>query len=340
VSIQDAKSIRQVRITEAALGTSRIQGRPARVIRGTLMPDQFDALKIPGYQRMAMEGAKHDELVAALGPDGTGVPDDLLMCVRGDDFHSVGAGEIIIPTVAIYVLDGHQRYYAAMERLRRKQTTDPFGVKIFLGTTIKEEILTFYQVNRLQTPVSIDTLLRNSGGTAAIEELRQMSERTEGFPRVRWDQRKRPGERIKARMLLQVAISLHGYSEKGSMEEIIDALDELSNKIGTERIAENVKIFYSVLDRCFGDTNVSRLMYRADLMTGLALVFGKHSLFWDIKNPLKLMVRAPEVNKLRGLTEREVERDLAIGGTSRMYKALRLHIEKGRTEGLQAREPF
>ena len=332
--------IHQVCIIEAALGTSRVCGRDAQVVRGTLKPDQFGAIVIPPYQRIAMtDGAKHASLTDALAPDGIGIPDDLLFCVRSTRFRSVGAGEIIIPTNALYLLDGHQRFTGAETRLERGLQCLPLGAKIILGTTAKEEITLFYQVNRLQTKVSSDVLLRNSESSAAIEALRKLAQNHPGFPGVSFDQWRRPGEKIKAHMLYETAAVLHGQPKGKPIEDILDALERTTNSIGTALLVYNVKVFFDALRSCFGDGDKERFMYRADMLRALASLFCAHQDFWDAKNSQKLKVSITDIRKLGTIKMRDVERELEnTSAANTLYRAFVRHMELGRRTGLTKRD--
>lgn len=310
-----------IRIVEAAVGTGRIQGRTAAVMRGKIPSDFFSALTIPDYQRQVMEDRKADEIYEALGPEGTGVPDDILVCVRHDNYDAQGANEFVIPlTGDIVILDGHQRYAAAMERLAQGQKTDDFGIKIFFGTTVEEEILTFYQLNRKQTKVSTQVLLRNFGTNAAIEALIELEASDPSFPRIQWNQRKKAGEVITAHMLYEIAAILHGRPRGGEIENLLEWLDDVTDLVGTEILVENVRTFFKIVQKCFGEgkkehgeivaNDKKKYMYRLPLLLALARVFAWHENFWAARQPYVLKPRAEDVRKLGTLPARTVERDI------------------------------
>jgi len=288
-----------VKIIEAAPGSARLRGRQLIVVRGTLVPAEFDIIVAPPYQRQLMVSTgKQDELVEALSPtDGIGIPDDLLLCCRTTAYRAIGAGEILIDTDALYILDGLQRYGAAMVRRRQGWPTEPFGVKILLGTDEELEERLFYQVNRLQTKVATDVHLRNAASNAACVALRKMSENTPGFPDVKWDQARGSGEKITAHMLYEIAIMLHGYAQNRPFEGILEALEELTDRIGTDRLVTNVRHFFDYVHRCFDGTDMEPYRWRVDMLRGLARYFSEYENFWSGEN---LMVRKPDVEKLRG----------------------------------------
>lgn len=326
-------------VIEAAVGTSRIRGRQMQVVRGKLTPNFFSALAVPAYQRVAMLNDKHHELVEALGPNGMGVPDDLMLCARSGEFRAVGSGEIILPGTLLYVLDGHQRYTAAIARLQRGQHTDDFGVKILLGATATEERDIFYQINRKQTRVSTHVHMRNSEDTPATTALKSMAMEQEGFPQVQWDQLKKPGDDITAHMLYELAVVLHGYAKGGSDEEIWDALDKTTDLLGTELLVQNVTTFFDIVKTCFiaeikkggkVETNDKReFAYRVNLLRALAAVFAGHENFWDPRNPYKLQITRDDLNKIRGLTVRTLRRDLEKStAASDLYDAIVRAVDK------------
>lgn len=314
----DQKSIR---IIEAAVGTARIQGRIATVMRGKIAPEFFKLLTIPDYQRLEMEGQKADELYEVLGPDGTGVPDDIMVCVRHGEPTAQGGNEFIIPVEGdVVILDGHQRFAAAMQRLNDGLKTDDFGIKIFFDTTEEEETLTFYQLNRKQTKVSTQKLLSNFGTNAAIEALKTLEATDPNFPSIQWDQRKGPGEVVTAHMLYEVAVVLHGRPRGGEIENLLDWLDDVTDLVGTEILVENVRTFFKIVQKCFGEgkkehgeivaNDKKKYMYRLPLIMALARVFAWHDNFWAVRQPYILKPRAEDVRKLGTLPARTVERDI------------------------------
>jgi len=328
--------ITAVRITDAALSTQQLRGRTFQIIRGVLMPDQFAAIMVPPYQRVAMDNAKHDEIMAALSPGGIGIPDDLLLCVRGTDFVNVGSGAFVVNTGELWLLYGHQRVYGAWDLISQGSPTAPFGVKIILGTTLEEEVEFFHQVNRLQTKVSPHVLLRNRGDNAAIAALREAA-KADGtkFPQVQWDQLKQTGDQITAHMLYEVAVLLHGRSRPGDHEELLESLVAVSSEIGTELLVENVTTFFEALRKIFGSESLSRFMYRADVLRAVAILFGGHVEFWKANNQKRLFVRAPAISKLGGIRLNVVERELATSaGTTNLLRELIRQYNLGRTAGL------
>jgi len=125
--------------------------------------------------------------------------------------------------------------------------------------------------------------------------------------------------------LYEVTIMLHGFSAGKTIDDLLTALEDVAKKHGTSLVAQNVKTFFQVLERIFGaradekrkDRNeLARYMYRADLLRGLAKLFSRYELFWDKKSPNKLAVSVTEINKLRGVKVRNLERDLAVSGAT------------------------
>ncbi|HSX02121.1 MAG TPA: hypothetical protein VLI05_02270 [Candidatus Saccharimonadia bacterium] len=341
----------KVLIRNAGMGLECIQGRDVMVVRGLVVEEFFGAVTVPPYQRMAMTiGEKHDDLKRAFAPGGIGSPDDLLFTAEGQPL-SQGGGIVLLQTPELIVLDGHQRYSAAMARLAEKQHSLPFGAKIILGLTLAEQMNVFYQVNRLQTPVATQVHLRNSSDTTAIRALLDMAAETPWFPNVQTDQQRKKGEQITLHMLLEVAIMLHGYKTKNTIEEILDALKELTDAIGAESITANVKKFFEALHRCFGtkvgegkeafftyEGDYERVIYRIDFLRGLAILFGNFTAFWDTRWPERLLVRAPEINKLRGISSRSVEDALSRSdATAASYRNFKHRIEVQRDDDFLVR---
>jgi hypothetical protein len=323
---------RYVVISHAAVAEQRSCGRIMPVVRGVLMPDYFGSVVVPGYQRRPiMNGSKDEEIFEAMDPDtGIGIPDDTSLCVRSAKHRIAGGGEIIIPTSELIVLDGHQRFNGGWARINQKLKCIPLGVKVFLGTTLEEEIQLFYQMNRLQTKVSTHTLLRNAGETPAKRALLELGE-LPGFPQIQMDADRQEGDLITTHKLYTVAIMLHGHYPKSKFEELNNTLDAVGDYIGTERMASNVRTFFEVLERCFGvpvrvkgeDTALpnpnAQYMYRQPMLYAMARLFGRHNEFWDSRASNTLQVNAVDITKLRNTRTRTIE---AILANRRAYQHL------------------
>lgn len=306
MSAKAETKVRDVRIADAAQSTGKIQGRWVTVIRGVIMPEFFDILVIPKYQRDAMLGTKHEELFDVLSPDGIGVPDDIMLCMDDVPIKSVGGGELILLTKVLTVLDGHQRVYAAQARVAQGLKCDPLGVKIFLGTTYSEEVETFNQVNIDHTEVSSDVHLRNSEANAATEALMALS-KTEGFPPIKWEQRGST-DKIRAHTLFGVAAMLHGYARDASVPDLLAKLQKSVDRVGTERFRQNVDAFFRYLRENFAESELQEFMYKSDFMRGLALFLAHYTRFWDPKQPERLRINAPDLRKLTETSRKDIER--------------------------------
>jgi hypothetical protein len=340
------KKTHRVLIRHAGVGQEEIQGRPVWVIRGQLAPEYFGVISVPGYQRMAMtSGEKHEQLMDALKPGGIGVPDDLLLATHGTH-RNQSNGVVSLEVSELIVLDGHQRYAAAKERLERGQQSQSFGVKIIIDLTLAEQMNIFYQINRLQTPVATHLHLRNSSETTTIKALLDMAAETSWFPNVQTDQQRQSGEQITLHMLLEVAVLLHGYNTNMTIEQIQDALKELTDTIGAKRITANVKKFFETVHRCYGtkvgegadayyvyEGDYVKIIYRIDFLRGLALLFARWSNFWDKRVPEQLLVPANWITKLRKIRKDTVDDALArSSATKASYRNFMHRIESGYDE--------
>lgn len=331
----------EIRVVEATVTSQPLRGREVKVVYGKVMPDFFgeEYVTVPDFQRMEMDGDKQDELVDAFGPGGKGVPNDTSILV--DDDHevvSLGAGEVLIRAAIFHLVDGHQRFAAARERLARGQSTHPMLIKFILGLTLEEQLSVFSQINRDQTPVSIHVHMRNIHNITVAVELRKMARETPGFPRLKLDQRKHGGEEITVRMLYEVAALLHGY-RPGEPDEVLDALEDLTKHIGVSQIIENTKTFFEALKACFtgnvydnkgndlGPHPLTRYIYRRHMLGGLALLFAWHKDFWDKRKPTKLFVSKGNIKKLRGVAHRSIELALETASARRaVNERLQYHI--------------
>jgi hypothetical protein len=322
----------EIRIIDATVTTQPLLGRDeVVVVYGKVMPDFFgeEYITIPDYQRMAMDkGEKHQELIAAYAPKGSGVANDPLILLDDDcKVEASGAGIVVIRATVFNMADGHQRLAAARERLKRGQTTHPLLIKFILGVSIAEQRDIFYQTNRHHTPVSTQVHLRNIDDITVIKDLRTMAEETPGFPKLKLDQLDKPGEDITVRMLYEVAALLHGYKPT-SPEDILDNLEELTKHIGSVRIVDNTKRFFEELKN-FKGTELERFMFRRAFMGGLAALFSAFEDFWDKKDRRRLAIKKGDIQKLQG-TEYDTVRD-ALGKSS-----ARRAVSKGLTERMRA----
>jgi len=344
--------MKTVRITGAGIDEGVAWGQTVPIIRGSLpsryIPESQGVLIIPPYQRMEMTaGDKAAELQAALAPNGVGSPSDLLACMRGTDFKPVGQGEVILHTDGLYVLDGHQRIAAARARLEAGQKLQPIGFKIILGMTAEVEVELFKLHNLYQTNVSSDVHLRNSDTNPTIRELHAFATTTDGFPTVRWDQQKVPGEKLKARMLFETLTVLHGFSPGRPIEQIMLDLEDVGKRHGTTLVVQNVHTFFKVLEVIFGErpndrrndaSQFPRIMYRQPLLCGLAKLFGKYAQFWDKKNPNKLSVSKTDIEKLRGIKAKDLDRELdRTNPTNAVYELLYRRLKAARDKAPEER---
>lgn len=326
-----------IRIIDGAVSSQIVCGRTMTIIRGVLMPEFFPALVIPDYQRAAMlNGDKHTDLVAALAPDGYGVPDDLLLCAGTEEYAATGVGEFVISTKSMNVADGHQRLVAALARIDQGLPCQPLGVKLFLDAAEVEGLGIFYQVNHDHTEVASNVHLRNSGTNPIIAALQELAQ-TDDFPRVQFDQVRRPGDKMTAHKLYEVAIMLHGYHAR-PLEGMLEALEEMEQTYGTALVTTNVDTFFKVLKRCFGGSDLEQYMYRVGMLRAMAGLFSGYQNFWDAKKPNRLFVNAVDIAKLGQIPRRVVETELSTNSAGRnLERALQRQIEKARQKGLTIR---
>lgn len=342
---RNGPSFVEIHLVDATITTQPLRGREVTVVYGKVMPNYFGEqfITVPDFQRMPMlSGGKHQGLVDAFAPDGMGVPNDPEILVGEDhEVVTLGAGGVLIRASVFNLADGHQRFVAARGRLDRGQSTHPMLVKFILGLTPAEQLSVFHQINREQTPVSTHVHLRNIHNISAAVELRRLATER-GFPQLKLDQQQHGGEEITVRMWYEVVALLHGY-RPSTPEDILNALEDLTKRVGVPQIIENTKVFFKTLKACFNgnvyDKNgkdlglhpLSKYVYRRDLMGGLAVLFAQHRDFWDKRKPTKLFISKGNINKLRGVTPRSAERALGTASARRaVYEELRYHINGGR----------
>lgn len=335
---------KELRVVDAASGEGRMVGRKLQVIRGRLPVQQIPFLDIPEYQRLAMQGEKHKDLIHTLGPDGEGDPGDITVCVETEHFTAVGIGVIVVRGLSFNIVDGRQRFEASMARIRQGLVTDDLGVKIILGVSYEEQKKIFWQLNRYHTPVSHQKHLSNVSDNSAMAALRRTANNSTVIPRVQWDQQ-RQSSVITARMLYEVALLLHGYNRKSTIEEIMDSLAELTETVGNTVMSENTEYFFGSLLKCFPpNSTLGPKRYNVGLMMGLAMFLGRYENFWAESKRTKLLIRRPDIDRLAKISALSVEQYLGKNGEVRMIADLlarhRDQLRKDPSKMLQDRIPL
>lgn len=328
-----------IRVTEAVLSTRRVAGRDIPTIRCTFDPQWFQTLERPDYQREELTTDKQEALFAALDPNGgSGVPDAVLLSAR--EHYSVtwvGAGEAVITAPVLWIFDGLQRVTAGKRRVALGVPSLCLPADIMLGLTEPEEVATFWQLNRGQTPVRTDVLLRTVDNVDACVALRKMAATTPSFPEVQWTHQGASREKLTGHLLYELGIILHGYAQSRTIEGILEALDELTETIGTAKITHNVRAFIKLVDELYADTLIETYTRRVGFLRGLALFLCTYDNFWDKDG--NLMVRAPERKRLKSILPNDVSSDLGRSNPgAAVLKGFEDHFSKYR-KGVRALKP-
>lgn len=336
----------RVVLRNAAVSCTTYIGHEYVTITGILGPEGFRAPFTPDYQRGVMEGQKQADLKACLRIKGKGIPDDIKLNLDGT-FQELPGGDIVL-TGPLAIIDGLQRLTAGRALLDEKEASHSLRTTVYVDMPEPIQATLFEQINHDQTRVATNVLLRNRANTPVMESLRFLTSADDEFVlygRVQWGQRRREGELITSHMLHQIAGVLHGMTIKSDLDELTKELGEIAARIGTEKLAKNVKYFFATINECFPfpppTTTKRGFESRLGFLLGIALLFARHQDFWNKRDPDELFVAVDNRKKLATIDTDLVKTNL---GTSRaplnIYNLafLTINRQRGEANRLKPRE--
>lgn len=333
--------VNPVRVIAGALDESDLRGGTI-VLRGVIHADSLKHLKIDDYQREALPLASLAKLITAV-KQGDVLP-DIEIGMRGK--RCAGKSDSYTLNDECYIIDGQQRVNAALTVMAQNPGIDVrLGATVHFDTTRQWERERFRILNSLRIKVSPNVLLRNmreeNAGLASLYGLSTNDKTFALHGKVSWGQTMKRGELISALLLSKVALRLHAHKSAGrstQLSEIYRQMDQLGKAFGHGNVRTNVKMFFDIVDECFG---VKLVQYRemAPHMRGtflmtLATVFSNHLDFWQDDESKKLFVNVDLRRKLASfpLQDPSVATLTSAGGKAGalLYQLIINHLNKGK----------
>jgi len=307
------------------------------ILRGVVDPSSFGLLKVDQYQREVLAPTKISKIKKGLRE--RRVP-DIVLGMRGHRIRDTN--EVIYLLDPVYIVDGLQRVTAAEQMMTETDGVVPhLGALVHFGTTEAFERELFDDLNIEQTTLSSNVTLRNwRSGYPVLEALYRLSG-DRGFAlkdQVCWNQNKKRSDLISAVTYIKVAAMLHSHAGPGRSSkaiEVADGLTKIMDNIGRQKMIENVRVFYDVVDQAWG---IRRIVFRhgapfikSNFLMQLARVFSDHTNFW--KDDL-LTVERSLIVKLSQfpINDPEVGRLASSGGMAGelLYQLFVNHINSGK----------
>lgn len=327
-----------IKIVSAMLDLDKDEpGEEYIILRGVIDPGCLDRLLIDDYQREQLSPAKIERIEEGLRA--RGVP-DIVLGMRGERYIERDGNFYLQDPV--YIIDGYQRQTAALHLMSKPDGIMPrLGMMLHFNTDYEFEKELFDKLNIEQTKLSSNVLLRNRHtDLPAMGALYRLTQ-DKGFVmknKICWNQSMRRGELISAVTYVKVAAMLHSHAGPGrsnSAIELANGLEKIMANVGRQKLVENVRRYFEIIDRCWG---IGRVYYRGGatylkhgFLQQLARVFSDHTNFW--KDEL-LTIDLPVMKKLGQfhIDDPEVMRLAASGGNAgeMLYLLLVNHINSGR----------
>lgn len=327
-----------VKVVSGMLDLDRDEsGEEYIILRGVIDPTSLERLQVDDYQREQLAAPKIERIKE--GIRNRGVP-DIVLGMRGEKYlEREGAMYLQDP---VYIIDGFQRVTAAMSLMGEADGILPrLGVKLHFGTDYEFEKELFDKLNLEQTRLSGNVTLRNRRSTNPTMEALYKLTADKGFAmkdQICWGQNMRRGELISAVTYIKVAAMLHSHAGPGrssGVVELAEGLKKIMGNVGQRKLVENVRIYFEIIDMCWG---IRRVHYRggatylkSGFLLQLARVFSDHAVFW--KDDLLTVDRTVQ-RKLSQfpISDPEVMRLSSTGGMANelLYQLLVNHINSGR----------
>jgi len=275
---------RSVKVISAALDETP---QKEIVLRGVIDDHSLSLLEVDNYQRETLSKKKIAHLRRAIAT--SRVP-DIELGMRGERF--IERDDNFYLQDPVYIVDGLQRVTAAIQLIQ----SDPeaiahLGVTIHFGTDEAWERERFEDLNLGQTKLSSNITLRNKANSVPAAEALLKLSRDKAFvmcDQICWQQAMRRGDLITATTFFKVAGMLHSHAGPGrgsSALEYVNGNQKIMENVGRATFVANVRMFFDILDQCWG---VRRVAYRhgaaflkLTFMSELARVFSDHTDFWD-----------------------------------------------------------
>lgn len=333
-----AQTRQSVKIINSALDALEEQV----ILRGVISPESLALLLVDDYQREVLSRRKILGLKAALIA-GDRLP-DIELGMRGSEMRQ--SADIVYLQDLSYIVDGLQRITAAREWMLEDPEAQPhIGATIYLETTVEWERDRFETLNAKRDRVSANVLLRNSQHkSAAIFLLVQLSTRDTDFVlfnRIQWTHNARRNDLISAAMFVKAVGRLHGHlapTKTTRTTDLAPGLDKLHEKIGSQVLSDNVKMFFKIIDEAWGLRDITYVGPAAHVklafLRALALLLSEHKDFWQGD---RLVMNANDRRKLKAFKvyDPSIVSVASAAGASEevLFAMLVKHMNSGRRTG-------
>lgn len=279
-----------IRVLNASLDEHIVDGVKKIVLRGVIEPDHLGLLKVDDYQREKLSVKPGDSLWSAMKAGET-LPD--IECgMRGGDWVEIPDTFDVVIKDKVFLIDGLQRVTHALAFTEAEARDVRLGAIIHFNTTREWERDRFDILNSRRRKVSPNVLLRNlREKSPAILTLYGLSNADKEFPlfkRVSWSQNMARQELISAMTLVTVSMWLHrhvnGTGRARSAEIYTRNLSTTADKITLQKLRENVKTFFTLIEQTFGiatiEYSASACWMRGAFLQVLANLLSDHKDFW------------------------------------------------------------
>ncbi len=317
------------------------------VLRGVLSPDSLQLLQFGEYQREVLPRSTIEGMMEAI-EQGT-IP-DIDIGVRGGSYTERDG--VFYLKDPCFDIDGKQRVTAALRLIGKGEGKIPrLGAMFHFNTDEDQERKRFRTLNMARAKVSPNILLRNYRHEhPVIQALFGVSTNEKPFVlkgRVCWSQGMQRDHLITALTFARTIGWLHSHIGPGrstGVDELVRGLSVIGDKLGPQKLRENTRVFFDIIDQCWGIRAVAfregAVHLRGNFLICVAFVLSRHELFWKGES---LTISKDWIQKLRSFpTGDPTIRQLAAGsGKARelLYEMLVRHLNSGRrTQKLRARD--
>jgi len=277
------------------------------VLRGDMdLISSIDHLRVDWYQReQGFSRIKLKKLCQAMRA-GCEFP-DVTLGMRGNRWE-IGENDAVSLLDEVYIIDGLQRWAAAMIVLKEDDTARiRLGAKVYFNTDSEFERQQFKALNTNHTTMSPAVHLRNEREVSRVAgTLYGLSENEPKFAlygRVSWGQtadREIGGHLIKGNTLLKVMAVIHSHKigkllYSGHVHTLLADVDQRIDRVGLQRARENLITFFDFIDSLWPIRGERTQYGMPQMIQGWLNTIGKilsdHTDFWR-DNDCELFVPA------------------------------------------------
>jgi hypothetical protein len=273
---------------------------------------------------------------------------DIILGMRGHKY-DVLKGDAVLLHDPVYIIDGLQRWSAAMQALRENPKTHiRLGAKMYFDTDVEFERTMFRELNTTQTAMSANVILRNEKDAnrlaGSFYNLANSNSNFAAYRRVCWDQtpsRGEGGDLITGMMLLNLTIEVHRHliGTIGT-NYVLDRLRLTEQKIDTVGLMQNranLIAFFDFIDNIWGVRTPGLIRTKAPWLQGgwlltIAKVLSDHEEFWHEK---ELFISLPMAREFKKIDPLDPENRRLSGGNQNgrilLYQMMINQLNKGRS---------